>query len=401
MELVKKLFVTKKEPAKDIKQKTIEKINYSDYGFLQAKHSFGKIPALKINLHRIYQDYKQELKENSALQQKLKEPVKLKFEELQVKKENYEKRCKHIAETKIPGIKTEIDKLNNEIDDIKHNPQEYIGEKAEKVAFYIGSFILFFLTVYLYIFYSSASYSAFFRVFSPEIGLTEAMLAPNAYSSALSDGFGEFAFIILMPFVFIALGYLIHKFTEKKLLVNYIKVLFLLMVTFIFDGFLAYKISEGLQSVNQTLETEDYTVLKAFQDVNFWVVIFAGFVAYIVWGLVFSFVMNSYKKLDKVATLVKIRHDKIKRKEQTIDKLNDEIDKTELIIRDIDPEIKNQESQLNSFVFNTEEFGRIHYQFMTGWIQYMSANHIGDTEIKEAENIATQFLEVNIQGGKL
>lgn len=394
MAKLKGLFKTEKN--KVVQEKTkVTLINYHERGFIQAKNTFGKIPALKLNLYRVYRDYRQILKDDEAKQNSLKEPIKIKLGELNTKNITLNEEKEDIENNKIPNFKKKIEEIQIENDTIKKNPQDYIGEKVEKASFYIGAFILSCLTIYLYIFYSSASYSGFFRIFEPGISLKEAMLAPNAFVKAWNDGIGEFAFILFMPFVFIALGYLIHKFSESKKVINYFKIALLLIVTFVFDGFLAFKISEGLESVNQTLLSTEYTVNNAFQDVNFWVVIFSGFVAYVVWGLVFDFVMIAYHKLDKVSVLIKINNEKINRREQDIEELKSNIDKIKQEVSNNNVLITNCETKLDSFIFDPEEFGTIHSQFMTGWIQYMAATHLGDDLIEEAESISTIFLTNN------
>ena len=47
----------------------------------------------------------------------------------------------------------------------------------------------------------------------------------------------------------------------------------------------------------------EYTISMAFQSVNFWMIIFAGFIVYLIWGFVFDFIMESHSKMDKITSL--------------------------------------------------------------------------------------------------
>ena len=67
-----------------------------------------------------------------------------------------------------------------------------------------------------------------------------------------------------------------------------------------------------------------------------WLIIFAGFIVYLIWGFVFDFTIESYEKLDKVRLAIKSKEDDLKANEQSIEKMNLEINKLE------ETEIKNR-----------------------------------------------------------
>ena len=138
---------------------------YPEYGFIQASRLDGTLAGLRVCLHKIYQDYKQEIKDDTAKQEELKRPHRMKIEERRGDIARLEKRIEKIHSEEIPKTKEKIEQLKEEISHIRKNPEEITGDKTNKVSFFIGAFILFFLTVYLFVFYSSASYSAFFKEF--------------------------------------------------------------------------------------------------------------------------------------------------------------------------------------------------------------------------------------------
>lgn len=147
--------------------------------------------------------------------------------------------------------------------------------KNALINFIFGLVILTGLTVYLFIFYSSTAYSAFFKEFGADnTVITEAMFDSDALANALADGVTEFFFVILIPTIFLGVGYVLHQFgsgTDSKQ-TKLLKTLSLYALVFIFDCFLAYKISQSIYNVmiEQSLEQmPPYSFSLAAGNVDF------------------------------------------------------------------------------------------------------------------------------------
>jgi hypothetical protein len=290
--------------------------NYEDWGFKKGGHLNGSHMGLLQCLARIREDHKRMVRKDAIKQRKLKEPlITLRdtyLEEIDHKKEE----SLNVSKDKIPSLKNKVEVLEKGIIAIKQNPQEILPDKMSRVSFFIGLLILVALSIYLFIFYSSASFSAFFKEFTlNEIGVANSIFDPKAISRAYQDGITELILIISMPFIFIGLGFLIHKFQEKKGFGKFLKIGLLILITFVFDAILAYEITEkiyNLKAENSFQEFAPYTFDMAFQQVNFWLIIFAGFVVYIVWGFVFDFTIDSYDKINVVKQAIRARESEIK-----------------------------------------------------------------------------------------
>ena len=184
-------------------EQTGPKITFTDYGFQQASRLGGTTPGLRTCLHKIYNDFKQEVKDDLAKQQDLKRPYKVKIEEYKGDTERLQLKIEKVKTEYIPKALNKIDRLKQELSAIKKNPQEVTGDDAGNASFVIGGIILLFLTVYLFIFYSSASYSAFFKEFSLNaIGVASSIFDPKALPNAYKDGLTELTLILTIPFVF-------------------------------------------------------------------------------------------------------------------------------------------------------------------------------------------------------
>lgn len=378
-----------------------ENVTVERFGFNSAKANNGSTIGLSICLNRIYLDHKKKVTDDVVKQAELKKPYRLKLHEIKSENEGYEKRKEKIKAVEIPGCLAKIEKLHREIQEVRSNPERLTGDKSGNASFYIGLIILAFLTVYLFIFYSSASYSSFFKVFTiSELGLANSIFDAQALSKAYSDGFTELILIITIPAVFLGLGYLIHKSQEKKGAKKVFFIGSLILVTLVFDMIIAYEICEKIYNIKKTNSFQnipDYTFSLAFQSITFWLIIFAGFVVYIIWGLVFDFTIEAHERMDKIRLAIKGKEDEIRASENTIDKLNLDINNLE------EKQNKNlgEINKLNELVEHTtiipKEFEQYLFHFMQGWLHWMSANLQNQTKQRDCQTILTTFIETNIK----
>lgn len=376
-----------------------DKITYQDYGFLQAGKLGGSIAGLRVSLQKIYYDFKQDVKDDIARQEELKKPYKVQIEDYIGDNERLEKKIEKVKTEYIPKSKLKIEKLKDELSNIKKNPHEVTGDDAGTASFVIGGVILLFLTVYLFIFYSSASYSTFFKEFSlNEIGVANSIFDPQALTKAFNDGFTELLLILTIPFVFLGLGYLIHKFQQQKGFLKFIKVVLLILITFIFDTILAYEITEKIYNIkkeNSFNAVPDYNVSMAFQSINFWLIIFAGFIVYIIWGFVFDFIMEAYGKMDKVKVAIQEKEIQIKESETELKDLDIQIDKMTHTVAENSKEIKKLTSIIDNSII-PREFEHDIFSFLSGWMSWMKQSGKPHTELDEANVITHEFVKITL-----
>lgn len=350
----------------------------------------------------IYENHKECLRRDEIEQEKAKKPYRVKLQGYLKKNEQYTIRIDKIKGEEIPRIKDKIGTIKEEIQEIKRNPEDFLGDKVSKAGFIIGGIILAFLTIYLFVFYSSASYSGFFKEFSlNSIGVANSIFDPQALSKAWKDGFTELILLITIPFVFLGLGYLIHKLQEKKSWTKYLKITMLIFVTFIFDAILAYEITEKIYSIKAENSFDDipaYSVSLAFQSVNFWLIIFAGFIVYIIWGLVFDFVMEAYAKLDKVGNFIRSKQEEIRNKEADIDKLEVEINKLNYVVGDNETEAEKLRTIIeHTDVIKPKELEHSIVRFFDGWLEYLTYSKRDEKIKQDAHEVVNSFITVNIK----
>lgn len=126
-------------------------------------------------MNAIYARFQNEEKELVEKQQLAKEPYinEQKTKETEIKtlvisKEGKEQQINK-AETDIRAVKDNIEELKFEINDLPRNPEKYhiSASKGASGKFWIGLIILMPLSLYLFTFYISTSYSAFLNPLTP------------------------------------------------------------------------------------------------------------------------------------------------------------------------------------------------------------------------------------------
>lgn len=398
---LKDLFKTKEVPL--VKSEEVNPldltITYEEYGKQQAEALGGTPEVIHPRLHSVYLSVKQKIAKDEITQNKRKSEIQSKIDILEGEIENLKaRRAKKEDDLKFEERK--IEDAKGKIAAIRQDPSKVIGELGSpKASFIIGLVIIAFLTIYLFVFYSSAAYSAFFKQFDPgQLGIATAIFDAQALGRAMRDGFTEMVLIITIPAVFLGLGYLIHRYStdkETKKITNVLKIGALMLVTFAFDTILAYEISEKIYNIVKQSSFQnmpDYSLSMAFSNIQFWMIIFSGFVVYIIWGFVFNFVMKEYYNLDKVKIAIDELEKKIQGYKTTCKEIKAEIANNTTDITKNESLIKTHKNDLHSTIVYKSDVQLEINNFVSGWLSYMSYKNFSEEDKKRVVNIKDAFL---------
>jgi hypothetical protein len=371
------------------------KRTYQQWGHTQAGKVDASPNALQPCLQATFIEIRQKIASDEVEQSKRRIPIQQKIADLEAKNTNTDNQIK-AAKEGLDFRESEIKRLNNEISDIKEYPQKITGDSFAKASFWIGAIIITLLTVYLFIFYSSAAYSAFFKNFTADdTNIVNSIFDAQAIAKAIADGFTELGLILTIPAVFLGLGFLIHKFSEQKGVVKYFKITGLVATTFIFDFIIAYEIVEKIYNIKKEGSFEvmdDMTIKMATYQVNFWLIIFAGFVVYVIWGFVFDFVMIEYRKLDQVGTAIKNKEQRIHEYENECKDLKNEIQQFETQKNGNMGEIEKLKIELEGVVVFVQDVKQDIDNFFTGWLSFMKNAGKTQMQIDECTLIRDNFI---------
>lgn len=394
MKSLTQLFSLKKideSPKNDIDENENDReqirITYYQSGFAASIKATGKPIVLKACLQNLYMSFEDQCRKQKLEQDRLKQP----YREEQEKNRTELKKCEAaigIYEKKEQDLNEDINQIKSEIVEVKRNPDKFGIEdgKGLKAHFYIGLVLLLPITLYLVVFYISASYSAFFKEFSND-SLTAAIFDADALTNSFKASWLEGVLVITIPFVFMGLGYVIHMVQKVKGIKNIIRIIGLFITTFLFDALLAYQIEKKIYEFNKTPDSSPYNLDIALGEAEFWMIIFAGFVVYIIWGLVFDFVMKEFENIDKIRAYIRGQKEKLidldKLKTEYSNKVNDF--RQQIIT--IGGKIAELQSKIDGFVFPVKEYLHYHHQYKEGWFQAIN------TEIALPYKEKTELLE--------
>ncbi|WP_422104645.1 beta-carotene 15,15'-monooxygenase [Winogradskyella sp.] len=359
------------------------KRTYRDAGYKDSEDNHGNPTALKIHLDAVYAKFQNEEKENKKKQEALNEPYRKEKAEKETLIKTSNVLLENLKEKKEARVK-KIEVIKYEIADLPNNPEKYgiEAKKGASVKFWIGLGLLLPITVYLLTFYISTSYSAFFKQFEIGASRINAVLAPEAFTRAWSESVLEGLFVTFIPFVFMGLGYLIHMFGEKKSGTNFFKTIILFFITFVFDAILAYQIEEKLYNLNKTLNSPNFDLSIAFQKIEFWGIIFAGFIVYIIWGLVFDFIMKEHKERDKIKLAITERKSKLEIEQNAFDEHEAAMHQLEEDIVKYQGNINELNRLIDAVIIPVKEYNLFASEYMQGWITAISSL-VGKKERKQ------------------
>ena len=401
---IKNLFTLKKPIQKEPQpesgpDESFEKVRISYYesGMGAARKANGNEHNFGIALNNVYYQFEMQCKRLEEEQHQLKQPYR---EEQERQRTEMKKRemAQKILEEKKGELEIKIEKKRFEMTDVKENPDKYgvPSDKRPKAQFYIGLLLLFPITIYLIVFYISASYSAFFKDFESS-SLTAAIFDADALGKALREGWLEAVFVITIPFVFMGLGYLIHMFHKIKGWQSTMKLIALFLVAFLFDVILAYLIEKKI-FLFEAVVGQQFTPADAIASVNFWGIIFAGFVVYIIWGLVLDFVMKEYENMDLIKAFIRRKREEIQNYQNEIDKIDSKIPAIKEEINGILGKIDELQTKIDGFILPVRKYLNYHYQFAEGWFRVITSEialpHKEQEELLlRCKNISEQHLK--------
>jgi len=359
-----------------------EKITYTQLGFRSAQKSQSAPDAIEGYLEIVYDKF---LEEQKLDEQGLKDRIsKLKAEVQQEKARKQDAIAEINANKRNKKDKEkEIEELELEKIDIKNGE----GETADTTPFIIGAFITLLLTLYLFVFYSSSGYSAFYGIKPGSLGF----INPNVFADATNKGGGVIALIILFPVIFLGLGFLIHDSLEKnkKLVDNnkpkqYGVIITLLLITLIADAFIGYKISEGVHNneFNAGRTDELWKFNMIFSDINFYLVLILGFVVYVIWGFLLNYVLSHpYLKTEseKIKLMIENINNRIGEKRKELSDIIAKIHKLEGELVTIDNKVEEKQKDIIGYEngvipINIASLKGSIGEFMGGWQNYTHGN---------------------------
>jgi len=258
------------------------------------------------------------------------------------------------------------------------------------------------LALYLVMFYASAIYSSFFRNLLQDISTGGTTDNIHILLNSIFDPAALFTlqpstlFMYFGSCLFFAIGLLAHqqvhkqKKTSLKILVGILSYGFPLIV----DSLVAYKIHQNIEDAKKLMGMTEETYW--YSSVNFWLVIAFGYLAYIVWALLFEETLReaARKNTDRVANYL------ISGIKKEIASLKLEIKNLRLELNDLNTlsdrlrqEQQNLKGQLGKVLQDPNLLLRNLHNFFDGWLRYINGSESMESLRKSCESVFNQFKE--------
>jgi len=262
------------------------------------------------------------------------------------------------------------------------NQETLTRESFSTLKFSINLFLLLFLTGYLFFFYVSAAYKALYVDFEGIAerlaeGLSTGSIMPQPYELAEAMRYNPLLFLV--PFVFYAFGWAFHILLDLKHRAKLVFVSLLISVTFVVDLLLALIIHTNTESAKELMGLAG---LKWSHNPTFYIILFLGFLVYIIWSILLDSLLREWKKRQVTINLKRI----IKHLKNDIKTLSEKIMPIELIVNEIDilrDEVDTYvQGNLKGFID----------QFSNGWISFLAPENMKPVKTK-CLNIRDEFIE--------
>ena len=255
-----------------------------------------------------------------------------------------------------------ITRLKQEIEDIKLGRSVEGSDKFSMLKFLINTFLLITLSVYLFLFYVAVIYRSFFSqdVQSESFeGINIGLPAWEYIVHALTTN----ALIAFAPVIFFSFGYALHVLLDSKGRQKYIYATLIILVTFALDFLLALK---GHQQENTFKIMIGEPIESWTTSSIFYIILFMGFVVYIVWSILLHSLISEWHKRDVLGK----RYDWIKELTKEIDEQRVKIIGLEGEITTSNQKIDDIQNKIDAVYISVSEIKQSLLQFKLGWQKF-------------------------------
>lgn len=389
----------------DLKVSDWGKVNLRNVGHKLAGLTAANTDSLKIALNRIreaviLQATQKEENSKELLEQKISAidseilSLRSKKNEVQTKVESYE-------EGKIPKAQSEVTLLKDQLVDLE--VEVALEKDIENTSFLSKvtySILAILGLVWIYIFYVSASFSAFFKTIKDNEQIQVSELFTGAFTA---EAFEVLNFHWLLPFMFLLIGAIFHISLESIDKLRGFKIFGAVMLILFADGVLAYSIEakeHSLKFMTGQVDSSSFNLMDAFMSPSFYMVLIMGSVSVISWSILLNKIC-SFFSTNKMTRGLLIKQRSLKKKiNAAMKKVNEKIFECEELkteITNLENEISIIESQKSIVLekgvpvpYSKTKLKNNLLAFYNGWMTNVSTYNYRNLE----ENTRQAFVDV-------
>jgi hypothetical protein len=392
----------------------VDEQRYKQFGFRSAGEAQGMPDAFYRTLDTVCQRARNEILQNSIQAVRRKEAQE-KLRDCNIKLNQIKQEIENKNNKLLKVEQANKDKLEKELSILKTNPDELLGNDVKgnaihKIYYWIFLIVTLFLSLYIFFFYNSAGYSAIFKEFTADdTKIVQAIFDSQALSQMFSEGIGGLIFLLVFPFLFIAAGIVIHLLPSKKHWIFKLLTFVVILISFLWDVILAYNITKKIHDIyigglvgDERANAGQMTLGTAMLDINFWTIIFAGFVAYMILSIVFYFCMDFRHKLNIVHNAKEAKRKEIENSEKTCNEIQIKIQELEQNKISVSGEIDRYNELTASVIVKISDLLPALNDFYAGWIACIKSSNLPEKYIQECTAYHDSYIkELSTNAGTL
>ncbi len=246
-------------------------------------------------------------------------------------------------------------------------------------------------------FYTSITHNAFYGIdVTALINGDKVSLGIFPNFKDLMYALSENYMLIVAPFVFFGFGLALHIFLEMENKMKYLAIIAISILTLLLDSFLAYKIHEETFKALTLIMDDDQVInfIKPWnEDINFYIVLFMGFVVFVMWSIIFHAINKEWDKRKIVKNIEKV----IAIFKKEIERLRNKKSRRTA-------EINEKQNSINRLNKMKNEMENIDYvkdainKFASGWVKYLNMKYENypkknESVTKECEVVKATFFQ--------
>jgi peptidoglycan hydrolase CwlO-like protein len=379
------------------------RVNLHDYGLKKALANLGNPQALDNLLNQIRQGFILDETSNSDEQRRERDQLEAALWKLENQLIEQRSEQKRIEEGEIQEIELKISHLEKQLRTLELQRAKLEVRPSEGNRFTLRLYWLIFwpATIFLYFFYVSTFYSAFFR------DLIAEAVQPNAnIDSILNAIFSPSAFTTLnlhfaAPIVFFLFGLVLHIVFDQGGRWRWYRTAGMLLFIFCVDALLAYSLEAKIHTVRKFMRTAELDY-HFYTSPIFYLVLALGFFTCLGWSILLHQIKAERAKFDVDGLL----EAKWKQALAARSDLQNQIQalRTKILVIEgnllrTEREMEQLCRQRETIVRSLRDLPKRAVDFYDGWLEYLNRNKgEGEILLNQCEDVFQQFMSRYVNG---
>lgn len=377
-------------------QSSVVSVNLRNYGFKKAGALLGHPQGLANLFDQIRQGFILDEDANDNKQGLERAKVDQEIGQAEGQIAEYRTEIRRIEQGEIRTLEIQHQQLGGQIEAIelqRHNTQKSPNDVNRfNLILYWSIFVS--ATIFLYCFYVSTFYSAFFRNLTGEASQDGADIDSILSAIFSPAAFTTFNFHFAAPIMFFVFGVVLHIMFDRKGPGRWPLTLGVLVFILLVDGLLAYSLEHKIQAVRLLMRQADpdYFFLKSS---IFYVVLALGFCTCLGWSVILHEIRAEHAKFDVDGLL----RAELKQKKSAQDALQTQVQAWRakiVVVEGLIAQLENQIEQLRkkreAILLSLWDLRKRIADFYDGWLGYIvQSGRNQDALLRQCDEVYQDF----------